>query len=46
MVPEQKEILLAVVKNQFHNGISPEVRRELVHSTTRDEVMDDVMMID
>ncbi|CAO3611571.1 unnamed protein product [Cunninghamella blakesleeana] len=46
MVPEQKEILLAVIKTQFHNGISPEIRRELVHSTTRDEVMDDVMMID
>ncbi|KAI9302731.1 Bystin-domain-containing protein [Cunninghamella echinulata] len=47
MVPEQKEILLAVVKNQFHPGISPEVRREIVHSNTRDEVMeDDVMMID
>ncbi|CAO3633494.1 unnamed protein product [Cunninghamella echinulata] len=47
MVPEQKDILLAVVKNQFHPGIGPEVRREIIHSNTRDEVMeDDVMMID
>ncbi|KAI8092612.1 Bystin-domain-containing protein [Halteromyces radiatus] len=48
MVPEQKEILLNVVKSKFHYGIGPEIRREIVHSTTRDEVMDmdDVMMID
>ncbi|CAO3587758.1 unnamed protein product [Absidia cylindrospora] len=48
MVPEQKEILLSVVKNKFHPGVGPEIRREIVHSTARDDVMDmdDVMMID
>ncbi|KAI8332613.1 Bystin-domain-containing protein [Chlamydoabsidia padenii] len=48
MVPEQKEILLGVVKNKYHPGIGPEIRREIVHSTARDELMevDDVMMID
>ncbi|KAI8338427.1 Bystin-domain-containing protein [Chlamydoabsidia padenii] len=48
MVPEQKDILLDVVKAKFHPGIGPEIRREIIHSTTRDEVMDqdDVMMID
>jgi essential nuclear protein 1 len=48
MVPEQKEILLHVVKAKYHPGIGPEIRRELVHSTARDNLMevDDVMMID
>ncbi|ORX58149.1 Bystin-domain-containing protein [Hesseltinella vesiculosa] len=48
MVQEQKEMLLSVIKVKYHAGITPEIRRELVHSTTRDDVMDmdDVMMID
>ncbi|ORZ15779.1 Bystin-domain-containing protein [Absidia repens] len=47
MVPEQKEIILQVVKCKFHPGIGPEIRREIVHSTARDDIdTDDVMMID
>ncbi|ORZ21091.1 Bystin-domain-containing protein [Absidia repens] len=48
LVPEQKDIILSAVKSKFHPGIGPEIRRELVHSTARDDVMDmdDVMMID
>ncbi|KAI8062855.1 Bystin-domain-containing protein [Gongronella butleri] len=48
MIQEQKDMLLAVIKTKYHPGVSPEIRRELVNSTTRDDVMDmdDVMMID
>ncbi|CAO3582572.1 unnamed protein product [Absidia cylindrospora] len=47
MVPEQKEIILQAVKCKFHPGIGPEIRREIVHSTARDDIdNDDVMMID
>ena len=48
MVPEQKDILLDVVKHKFHPEITPEIRREIVHSAPRDEIqMDydsDIMM--
>ncbi|KAG0169790.1 hypothetical protein DFQ28_002645 [Apophysomyces sp. BC1034] len=49
LVPEQKDILLSVIKSKYHPGISPEVRREIVHSTARDEMMgeeNDIMMMD
>ncbi|KAK4511406.1 uncharacterized protein ATC70_012621 [Mucor velutinosus] len=50
LVGEQKDILLEVMKKKYHNGISPEVRREIVHSEARDEMLterdDDIMMMD
>ncbi|KAI7861849.1 Bystin [Spinellus fusiger] len=45
MVPEQKELLLGVIRNKFHPGISPEVRREIVHSVARDELLGDTNMM-
>lgn len=35
---EQKDIILEVVRAKFHRDISPEVRREIIHSTARDEM--------
>ncbi|KAL0136535.1 Bystin-domain-containing protein [Mucor lusitanicus] len=50
LVGEQKDILLEVMKKKYHDGISPEVRREIVHSEARDEMLierdDDIMMMD
>lgn len=50
LISEQKDILLEVVKKKYHHGISPEVRREIVHSEARDEMLverdDDIMMMD
>ncbi|KAI9475631.1 MAG: Bystin-domain-containing protein [Benjaminiella poitrasii] len=51
LVREQKDILLEVMKKKYHPGISPEVRREIVHSSSRDEMLtekddDDIMMMD
>lgn len=47
---EQKDIILEVVRAKFHRDISPEVRREIIHSTARDEMEDaydsDVLMDD
>ncbi|KAI8143904.1 Bystin-domain-containing protein [Fennellomyces sp. T-0311] len=48
MVPEQKDIILDVVKHKFHPEITPEIRREIVHSAPRDEIQNgydsDIMM--
>lgn len=38
LVQEQKDIILEVVRAKFHRDISPEVRREIIHSTARDEM--------
>ncbi|KAI8067031.1 Bystin-domain-containing protein [Gilbertella persicaria] len=51
LVSEQKDILLEVVKHKFHPGITPEIRREIVHSEARDVMLterddDDIMMMD
>ncbi|KAI8388450.1 Bystin-domain-containing protein [Radiomyces spectabilis] len=50
MIAEQKEILMEVIKRKYHPGISPEVRRELIHSSARDEMMEDndndILMMD
>jgi essential nuclear protein 1 len=34
---EQKEAIMDLLKSKFHGGISPEIRRELVHSVCRGE---------
>jgi len=36
---EQKQALLEICKLQVHSGITPEIRRELIHSKCRDEEM-------
>jgi len=36
---EQKQALLEICKIQVHAGITPEIRRELIHSKCRDEEM-------
>jgi len=41
---EQKEALLELLKLQFHEKITPEIRRELQHAKCRDEEMDEPMM--
>ncbi|KAI9269273.1 Bystin-domain-containing protein [Phascolomyces articulosus] len=41
MIPEQKDIIMDVVKHKFHADITPEIRRELIHSTARDEIQHD-----
>lgn len=50
LVSEQKDIILEVVKKKYHDGITPEIRREIVHSQSRDEMLterdDDIMMMD
>lgn len=50
LVSEQKDIILEVMKKKYHDGISPEVRREIVHSEARDDMLterdDDIMMMD
>ncbi|GAA5817405.1 hypothetical protein MFLAVUS_010951 [Mucor flavus] len=50
LIGEQKDILLEVMKKKYHNGITPEVRREIVHAEARDEMVlerdDDIMMMD
>ncbi|KAG2197280.1 Bystin-domain-containing protein [Mucor mucedo] len=50
LIPEQKDILLEVMKKKYHAGITPEVRREIVHAEARDEMVverdDDIMMMD
>jgi len=40
---EQKEALLELLKLQFHEKITPEIRRELQHAKCRDEEMDEPM---
>ncbi|KAJ1650494.1 snoRNA-binding rRNA-processing protein [Dispira simplex] len=39
LTPDQKDALLDLLKYQFHESISPEVRREIVSSTCRGEMM-------
>ncbi|CAO3626926.1 unnamed protein product [Mucor hiemalis] len=50
LISEQKDILLEVMKKKYHHQITPEVRREIVHSEARDEMLmerdDDIMMMD
>ena len=41
MVPEQKDIIMDVIKHKYHPEITPEIRRELIHSTARDEIQHD-----
>ncbi|KAL0077530.1 Bystin-domain-containing protein [Phycomyces blakesleeanus] len=47
MVPEQKDLLMGVIRHKYHPLISPDVRREIVHSEARDELLGDIdMMMD
>ncbi|ORY95736.1 Bystin-domain-containing protein [Syncephalastrum racemosum] len=51
MVPDQRDIILNVIKAKFHPAISQEIRRELAHSKPRDEIMEqdydsDILMDD
>ncbi|KAJ1959029.1 snoRNA-binding rRNA-processing protein [Dipsacomyces acuminosporus] len=39
LTPEQKEALLSVIKAQYHEGISEEIRREIVNSVCRGEMI-------
>jgi len=41
---EQKEALFELMKIQFHEKMTPEIRRELEHAKCRDEEMDEPMM--
>ncbi|CAG8490872.1 17825_t:CDS:2 [Funneliformis caledonium] len=45
LTPEQKNALLDVLKVKSHNLITPEIRREIVNSVTRGEIMVDEMEI-
>ncbi|RUS15724.1 Bystin-domain-containing protein [Endogone sp. FLAS-F59071] len=50
LVPEQKDALLGLIRVKQHTGITPEVRREIVGSTARGELLaegeEDWMMTD
>ena len=46
MTPEQKEALMDLLKYKVHEQITPEIRRELVHSSCRGEIKEDEMMPD
>ncbi|KAJ2851271.1 snoRNA-binding rRNA-processing protein [Coemansia brasiliensis] len=39
LTPEQKESLLGLIKVQYHEGISEEIRREIIHSVCRGEMI-------
>ncbi|KAJ2556632.1 snoRNA-binding rRNA-processing protein [Coemansia sp. RSA 1933] len=39
LTPEQKDVLLGVLKAQYHPEISEEIRREITHSVCRGEVL-------
>ncbi|KAI8325265.1 Bystin [Martensiomyces pterosporus] len=39
LTPEQKEALLSLLKVQYHEGISEEIRREIVNSVCRGEMI-------
>ena len=41
---EQKEALLELLKVQFHDKITPEIRRELQHAKCRDEEIEEPML--
>ena len=43
ITPEQKEALLDVMRHKSHPQITPEIRRELVNSVARGEVIDQEM---
>ncbi|CAI2170552.1 17907_t:CDS:2 [Funneliformis geosporum] len=45
LTPEQKSALLDVLKVKSHDLITPEIRREIVNSVTRGEIMVDEMEI-
>ena len=38
MTPDQKEAILDLIKTQGHEGITPDIRRELVQSACRGEM--------
>ncbi|TPX55464.1 hypothetical protein PhCBS80983_g05311 [Powellomyces hirtus] len=46
MTPEQKDALMDLLRHKTHEGITPEVRRELVGSACRDEMVEPGMDID
>ena len=41
LTPEQKEALLEVLRAKSHPQITPEIRRELVHSIARGEQLEE-----
>ncbi|CAG8667210.1 15048_t:CDS:2 [Acaulospora morrowiae] len=43
LTPEQKDALLGVMKAKTHELITPEIRREIVNSVARGEIMDTEM---
>lgn len=46
IAPEQKQALLHLLKHQFHEQMSPEVRRELLNSKCRGDIMmEDAQML-
>lgn len=40
LTPEQKEALFQVLRSKSHHGITPEIRRELIESSCRGEIME------
>jgi len=44
LTPEQKEALIDVLKAKSHPQITPEIRRELIHSTARGEQLEEPAM--
>ncbi|CAG8435510.1 5753_t:CDS:2 [Diversispora eburnea] len=44
LTPEQKEVLFEVLKAKTHELITPEIRRELIHSVARGEIITDMDM--
>ncbi|RHZ76042.1 hypothetical protein Glove_208g38 [Diversispora epigaea] len=44
LTPEQKEVLFEVLKVKTHELITPEIRRELIHSVARGEIITDMDM--
>ncbi|KAI8052387.1 Bystin-domain-containing protein [Syncephalis plumigaleata] len=47
LTPEQKDALMQVLRYHSHHQITPEIRREIVHSTCRGELIsDDATMAD
>jgi len=43
LTPEQKEALIDVMRSKSHPAITPEIRRELVNSVARGEILDQEM---
>lgn len=41
MTPDQKEAILDLIKAKGHEGITPDIRRELVQSACRGEMKTD-----